>query len=112
MEKTISLLNLNIERNKKYHDYPFTNNCDHFYRLNQFHKELECWKSFLDTVLRFRNKRCCILSKDSYIFEDRINFEKENMPGFVTLTTLRGMIEYMRKLEWKIDELNGVWKEV
>ncbi|BFT69478.1 hypothetical protein PAENIP36_09200 [Paenibacillus sp. P36] len=50
--------------------------------------------------------------KESSVFEKKINVEKKTVPGFVTHSTLQEMIEYMRKLEWKVDELNGIWKEV
>ncbi|NOU62821.1 hypothetical protein GC096_02005 [Paenibacillus sp. LMG 31461] len=111
VEKSIHTLNLNIERNKKYYDYPFTNNCDHFYRLNQMHKQLECWNHFLEMLRKFKNDRCCILMKESSVFEKKINVERKTVPGFVTHTTLQEMIEYMRKLEWKVDGMNGIWKE-
>ncbi|MDQ0871355.1 hypothetical protein QFZ77_000014 [Paenibacillus sp. V4I3] len=111
IEKKISTLKLNIERNKKYYDYPFTSNCDHFYHLIQLHKQLECWRQFLEVVIKFKNTRCTLLAKESFVYEKKIELEKKMIPGFVTKNTLHEMIEYMRKLEWKIEELNGIWKE-
>lgn len=47
-----------IERNKKFHEYPFMNDCDHFYRLVLLHKTLEVWEGCLRLLHKYRKKRC------------------------------------------------------
>ncbi|MEC0270475.1 hypothetical protein [Paenibacillus anseongense] len=105
----------NIARNKKYFDYPFTNNCDHYYKLILMHKQFECWEQFSALLSKFWNTRCIEFTKngdqklDFYKrceeFENQISFEKLVSPGFITQKTLAQMIEYMRTLGWKVDEL-------
>lgn len=34
--------------------------------------------------------------------------ERKRMPGFITLKTENEILEYMKKLEWKIDELQSI----
>lgn len=47
VEDIIRTQKLLIERNKKYHEYPFMNDCDHFYRFVLLHKTLEVWEKCL-----------------------------------------------------------------
>ncbi|UUZ80524.1 hypothetical protein LJK88_37560 [Paenibacillus sp. P26] len=100
-----------IERDKKYFSYPFTNNCDHYYRLLLLHNRLESWEGFLDLLDRFKNKRCKHIERKSGFFEKLTKLEETGVPGFVTKKTLHQMIEYMRILEWKLEEQQGIWNE-
>ncbi|MGQ5393030.1 hypothetical protein ACT8ZS_19625 [Paenibacillus sp. M.A.Huq-84] len=100
-----------IARNKKYSEYPFTNNCDHYYHLLLLQNRLENWERFLALLEQFKNSRCVRVEKKSELFHKIINVEKNSVPGFVTMETLNEMLEYMKKLEWKLEELDGIWKK-
>jgi hypothetical protein len=105
VQENILKIKANISRNKKYHDYPFTNNCDHYYKLNQLHKQLDCWEMFSSLILKYQNKRCIDFKLQSDIFANIIEIEKNTIPGFVTQKTLSQIFEYMRTMEWKIEQL-------
>ncbi|KRE96905.1 hypothetical protein ASG89_30720 [Paenibacillus sp. Soil766] len=104
----IKKINTNIARNKKYFDYPFTSNCDHYYKLMLLHSQSQCWDQFLQLLVSFNEKRNVEFHKRSNDFERMMKNEKAGIPGFVTQATLTQIIDYMRTLEWKIDELVGV----
>ncbi|SFK66873.1 hypothetical protein SAMN03159341_1017 [Paenibacillus sp. 1_12] len=46
VEKNINSIKSTIERNKKYHKYPFTTNCDHYYSLILLQNRLDNWDVF------------------------------------------------------------------
>jgi hypothetical protein len=102
---SIKKINTNIARNKKYFDYPFTSNCDHYYKLMLLHSQSECWEQFLQLLVSFNEKRNIEFHKKSNEFKRRLKIEKSVAPGFVTSKTLAQVIGYMRTLEWKIEEL-------
>ncbi|NOU96192.1 hypothetical protein GC093_23625 [Paenibacillus sp. LMG 31456] len=109
VENKINSLRASIEYNKKYVDYPFTNNCDHYYTILLLHNRLENWELFLKTLLSFRNSRCKPVSKKSDFFEKIMKLENESIPGFVTMRTQAQLLEYIKQLEWKVEELEGIW---
>lgn len=102
---SIKKINTNIARNKKYFDYPFTSNCSHYYKLMLLHSQSECWEQFLQLLVSFNEKRNVEFHKRSNEFECRLENEKAGVPGFVTQATLAQIIDYMRTLEWKVEEL-------
>ncbi|WP_144028905.1 hypothetical protein [Paenibacillus tyrfis] len=109
VENKINSLRASVEYNKKYFDFPFTNNSDHYYKLMLLHNRLENWELFLKTLLSFRNSRCKIISKKSSFFKKVMEMENQGVPGYVTKKTQSQILEYIKQLEWKIEELEGVW---
>ncbi|MCZ8513392.1 hypothetical protein O9H85_13330 [Paenibacillus filicis] len=109
VENKINILRASIEYNKKYFDFPFTNNCNHYYKLMLLHNRLENWELFLETLLSFRNSRCKIISKKSTFFEKVLNMENEGVLGYITKKTQSQILEYIKQLEWKVEELGGIW---
>ncbi|MCP1312253.1 hypothetical protein [Paenibacillus tyrfis] len=109
VERNVGLYSAALERSKKYYDYPFTSNSDHYYKLILLQIKLDCWEQMLNLLRRFKNVRCEKLERRSDFFVKSIEIEARGVPGFVTQQTLRNMIEYMKKLEWKIEELQGIW---
>ncbi|MDF2960317.1 MAG: hypothetical protein K0S39_2052 [Paenibacillus sp.] len=109
VEKNITSLKSSIEYNKKYFDYPFTNNCEHYYKLMLLHNRLENWEQFLSALLYFKNTRCKEVSKKSAYFEKVMKIECEGVLGFITKQTQSNVLEYMKHLEWKLEELEGIW---
>ncbi|MBW4677807.1 MAG: hypothetical protein KME52_28565 [Desmonostoc geniculatum HA4340-LM1] len=72
-----------IERDKKYHEYPFINDCDHFYRLVLLHKTLDVWERCLQLLEKYRKKRCEPIGSFKGETIERI-FEVENSySGFI-----------------------------
>ncbi|MDQ0888528.1 hypothetical protein QFZ81_003616 [Paenibacillus sp. V4I9] len=105
VQEKIKIMDANISRNKKYFDYPFTSNCNHYYKLILLHSQAECWEQFLKLLVKFNSERKLDFHKKCDDFEKKLSFEKSVAPGFVTQKTLAQMIEYMRTLEWKVEEL-------
>lgn len=109
VERIIHVYKLNIERQKKYYDYPFTNNPDHYYKLMMLQKTLEVWTNCLEKILKYRKNRWGpIEPRRSKEFANRIKIEKSGMPGFVTQNTLDSMLEYIKRLESKIEQLESI----
>lgn len=109
VERIIHIYKLNIERQKKYYDYPFTNNPDHYYRLMMLQKTLEVWITCLEKVLKYKKNRWGpIEERRSNEFENKINIEKYGVPGFVTPSTLDAMLNYMKRLESRIEQLESI----
>jgi hypothetical protein len=109
VEKNIACIKSTIERNKKYYNYPFTTNCNNYYSLILLQNGLDNWERFSQILLSFKNSRCTPVNKQSDIFEKIIAVEKSSIPGFITPRTVAEMIAYMKVLEWKIDDLQGIW---
>jgi hypothetical protein len=109
VEQIISVYKLNIERQKKYYDYPFTNNPDHYYNLMMLQKTLEVWTIYLEKILKYRRNRWGpVEPRRSKEFEKRISIEKKYSPGFVTHNTLDAMLEYIKRLESRIEQLESI----
>jgi hypothetical protein len=95
-----------IERNKKYFDYPFTSNSDHYYKLMLLHTRLDTWERVAQLLSRYNRDRLGAIEKArSDEFKKIIDIQLKGCPGFITERTRNEMIEYMKKLEWRIDEL-------
>jgi hypothetical protein len=98
VEKNITVIKSTIERNKKYHDYPFTNNCDHYYTLILLQNRLDNWESFSKIILRFKNSRCTPVSKKSDRFEKMITVERNGVPGYITRKTVNESLRPLTRL--------------
>lgn len=109
IEKNINSLKSDVERNKKHTDYPFTNTCDHLYRRVLLQNRLETWEQFLKLINQFKNTRSNPFEKQSEYFENIMKSQIKGIPGFVTKRTLQEITEYMKQLEWRIEEQNGIW---
>ncbi|MFH5181588.1 hypothetical protein ACHHV8_02540 [Paenibacillus sp. TAB 01] len=57
IEQIITMYKLNLERQKKYYDYPFTNNTAHYYQLMMIQKSLEAWTSCLEKLKKYKKDR-------------------------------------------------------
>ncbi|MCK8487015.1 hypothetical protein M0651_07525 [Paenibacillus sp. MBLB2552] len=109
VEQVILQYKLNIERQKKYYDYPFTNNPDHYYKLMMLQKTFEVWTNCLEKIMKYRKERWGpIEPRRSKEFDDRIKNEKNGVPGFVTPRTLDAMLTYIKCLESRIEQLEGI----
>lgn len=85
VEQIIKVYKLSIEREKKYYDYPFTNNPEHYYKLMMLQKTLEVWTTCLEKILRYKKQRWGpVEPRRSKEFTSRINIERNSVPGFVT----------------------------
>lgn len=112
IEKRILSLKSDIERSKNYMDYPFTSNCDHIYRVLLLHNHLETWEQFFKLIIHFKSSRSESFEKQSEFLEVVTKSEIKGIPGFVTKKTLQDMCEYMKQLEWKIEEQSGIWRTI
>lgn len=108
VKKIIHVYNLNLKRQKKFYDYPFTNNCNHYYRLMMIQGSIEIWENCRALLEKYQNKRWGQIERHrSLEFESKMNLEIKDFPGAITQRTRQDMIEYMRKLEWKVEQLEG-----
>jgi hypothetical protein len=83
------------------------NECDHIYRLLQTQCTIEAWKKCGALLEKFYKKReCAELTVRSTEFEKRIEMEITRFPGYLTPKTRSEVIEYIRLLEWKLQQLN------
>ncbi|NOU96180.1 hypothetical protein GC093_23560 [Paenibacillus sp. LMG 31456] len=56
-------------------------------------------------MIKFKNTRCNQITKKSSDFEQIMQIETKGVPGFISERTQYEILEYMRKLEWKMEEL-------
>ncbi|OPA80584.1 hypothetical protein BVG16_07640 [Paenibacillus selenitireducens] len=111
IEKIVKSIDSNIERSKRMIDTPIMNDNSQYYRLMSLSISLEKWESVLNMIMKYRNSRCIPIEKKSEHFSKIIEVQIKGVPGFITRPTIYSMIEYIKQLEWKIDSLNGIWKE-
>ncbi len=104
VEDIIRTQKLIIDRNKKYHEYPFMNDCDHFYRLVLLHKTLEVWERCLQLLERYRKKRCIPIESFKSDKFEKIFQVDSRYSGFIPRKTQAEVIEYIKTLEWKLQE--------
>ena len=108
VKRIVETYRLSIERNKKYYDYPFTQDCDHYYKLIHLQINLDVWGRCKNLIEKYRKTRMGpLMKRRSEDFEKIIEVQKKGVPGFITQGTEQDMMEYMRKLEWIIEELEG-----
>jgi uncharacterized protein (UPF0371 family) len=113
VERIIDVYKQNIERQKKYYDYPFTNNPDHYFRLMMLQKTLEVWLNCLGKIQKYQKTRWGPIEvRRSKEFEKRIHMEKNGVPGFVIPSTLGAMLSYMKRLESRVEQLEGTGTSV
>lgn len=107
--KIIKAYQASIERQKKYYDYPFTQNCDHYYKLILLQQKKDIWSECKSLIEKYKKSRMGspLMKKRSEEFELTIKQEKRGVPGFITMETEKRMLEYMKKLEWLTEDLEG-----
>ncbi|MBB3108165.1 hypothetical protein FHS18_000193 [Paenibacillus phyllosphaerae] len=110
VDHNIEVLELTIERNKKAPEIPHIPEETRFMNLAKLCIALEKWKAVRGLLEKYRDTRCRPIEKKSSLFENMISVELKGVPGFVTPRTRSSMIEYMRHLEWQIDQLSGIWR--
>ncbi|MCM3341596.1 hypothetical protein M3650_23970 [Paenibacillus sp. MER TA 81-3] len=109
VEQIINVYRLSIEREKKYYNYPFTNNPDHYYKLMMLQKTLDIWIICLEKILRYKKHRWGPVEPSrSKEFTRMIKVERNGVPGFVTPRTLDAMLTYMKRLESRVEQLEGI----
>ncbi|MGY5345914.1 hypothetical protein ACXFAU_26085 [Paenibacillus glucanolyticus] len=72
VERIIDVYKQNIERQKKYHDYPFTNNPDHYFRLMMLQKAIEVWSNCLEKIQKNWKQLDIQYSKDLTVAADEV----------------------------------------
>lgn len=108
VDRILKTFKANVERNMKYHDYPFTQNCDHYYKLILLQNSLDVWTQCKSLIERYRETRMGPkMLRRSNDFKRIIETQKKGMPGFITRATEVEILEYIRKLEWIVEELEA-----
>lgn len=108
VDRILKIIKANVERNKKYHDYPFTQNCDHYYKLILLQNSLDVWTQCKSLIEKYRKTRMGpLMPRRSNDFKRVLETQKKVMPGFITRATEVEILEYIRKLEWIVEELEA-----
>ncbi|MNI97673.1 hypothetical protein D3C73_1563620 [compost metagenome] len=72
-------------------------------------KTLDVWTTCLEKILRYKKQRWGpVEPRRSKEFTSRINIERNGVPGFVTPCTLDAMLTYMKRLESRVEQLEGI----
>jgi hypothetical protein len=79
VEDRISTLKTSIEYNKKYTNYPFTDDCDHYYKLMLLQNRADNWEQFRSVLFKFKNNRCKPIRKKSSELEQIMKVEIDGM---------------------------------
>lgn len=106
IQNNIDIYENSLARNKKHYEYPFSQNCDHYYKLIILQKTLDTWKSCFEVVIRYKKNR--IKPIEPFLSEhikENMEYEIKRYPGILTEKTKYQIIDYMKRLEWKIEEL-------
>lgn len=108
VKKIIHVQQLNITRRKKLYEYPFTDNCFHYYQLMTLQRSLEVWEYCRELIEKYKKNRWGPIERPrSSEFETKMSMEIKDYPGVLTQKTREAMIEYMKTLEWRIEQLEG-----
>lgn len=106
VQSIVNRYSLLVEHQKKYHDYPYTSEYDHLYRWLISQCTLETWKKCEALLERFNTKRSGpVVILRSSEFEKRIDMELKRFLGYLTPKTRAEIIEYMKRLEWRVEHL-------
>jgi hypothetical protein len=112
IQKCIENYRIMVERRKKYHELPFTRDTDHYYSLIMLINTLETWERCLEFVLRLNKRRFYPINTfRSNEFNKIITAESKSILKINKNMKIE-MIEYMKTLEWKIEELDGQLKQL
>lgn len=106
IKNNITIHELSLIRQKKHFEYPFTQNCDHYYSLIILQNTLDIWKRCLEVVHKYNKNRMEPVEPFlSEVLKEKIEFETNHRPGVLTEKTKDQVIDYMKKLEWQIEDL-------
>lgn len=107
IEGIVSTLKLSIEKSKKYKEQPFMSNKEQHYRFIIQYNTLEVWETCLALLLKYQKKRCIEdLNFKSTDFKKILEFQNK-FSGIIPRKNQIEMIEYMKILEWRIEELTN-----
>lgn len=106
IKDNITLYEHTLSRRKKHYEYPFTRSCDHYYSLIILQNTLDVWERCLEVVEKYKKHRMQPVEPFlSDVFKDKMEFEIKRFPGILTENTRFQITDYMKKLEWKVEEL-------
>lgn len=107
IEAKIKVLQSQIENRKSCERFNFSHESDNQYKLLVLMIELEKWEASLKLLIHYQNKRGFPVKRKSKDFEKMIQLQIRDMPGSIRRETCSLMIEYMKQLEWKIENNDG-----
>lgn len=102
VEKIISTQKQMIARNKKYHEFPFMSDCQHYYRLIILQNTLDVWEGCLKLLLKYKKDRCSDFTYKSTMFERMFEVEMKYTRIFPYKMQTE-VVEYMKNLEWQLE---------
>jgi len=108
VRRFVNVYELQVERQKTRPEYPYSEECDHLYRRIISRSSLNAWRQCEQLFEKYMVTRMIpIKEKKSENFDKRIKAELEIYPGKLTERTKWEIIEYMKKLEWRVEELEN-----
>ncbi|OBZ13208.1 hypothetical protein [Bacillus sp. FJAT-26390] len=89
----------------------FSYESDNQYKILVLTLELEKWEALMALIAQYQKKRGTPITRKSKDFERTIQLQMKDVPGSIRRETCLAMIDYMKQLEWEIenkDEANGL----
>ncbi|MDQ8735681.1 hypothetical protein [Paenibacillus sp. LHD-38] len=107
IETKIIGLQSQIQNRKSFERYNFSYESDNQYKIFVLTLELEKWEALMKLLVTYQKKRCVPFIRKSNDFERTIQLQIKDYPGTIRKETCSSMIEYMKQLEWEIENRNG-----
>ncbi|MEV5030346.1 hypothetical protein [Paenibacillus sp. LPE1-1-1.1] len=111
IETKIIGLQSQITNRKSFERFNFSYESDNQYKIFVLTLELEKWEALLNLLVQYQKKRCIPITRKSKDFEKTIQLQLKDVPGTIRRETCSSMIEYMKQLEWEIENRNGILLE-
>jgi len=103
---TIDNKKRHLARLKDGMDAPMVSECDRHYLVCLARNSLDTWLKCRELLERYRvHRHECDLPFMSKHFEDLMEMEINRSPGMLTVKTRKAMVEYMKKLEWRLEQV-------
>lgn len=111
IETKIKGLQSQITNRKSCDRFNFSYESDNQYKIFVLTLELEKWEALLKLLNQYQKKRNIPIKRKSTDFEKMIQLQIKDVPGSIRRETCSSMIEYMKQLEWNIENRNELFFE-
>ncbi|WP_219837156.1 hypothetical protein [Paenibacillus sp. R14(2021)] len=108
VEAIISIKTQNVKRYKKGLDLSYVSQYGRYFTVCMELKSLETWETCLRLIHKYKLVRSDVQydSKSKY-FQSVMTMERREYPGVITEKTRNEIIEYMKLLEWKLEQFTN-----
>jgi hypothetical protein len=106
IETKMTGLQSQIRNRKSCERNHFSYESDNQYKILVLTLELEKWEALMALIVQYQKKRDMPTVRKSKDFERTIQLQMKDVPGSIRRETCLAMIEYMKQLEWEIENKN------